>query len=196
MNTEKKIIPALELNNVIVENHENNVFSQQCIALIGLRCSGKSTLREQISELDGYKSIEISKEAKKNQELVEIMKKGGIFSSSFYEKIIAERLMDFDSTSKFVVVDAVRSIDQSLVLEKLFGGKVSYVLIDVDEEVARDRFLSRGRSGDIFDSDLLTWKTLTMPLVKKLEEENRLLVVNGNLVRDEVLKTLKKVLGI
>jgi adenylate kinase len=97
----------------------------------------------------------------------------------------------------FVVTGFPRTIGQLDEFDKADFGPTIHILFDVSDEIARERSGIRGRDDDaahVVEDRLRAYREQTHPMVERLRDEGRLLVIDASgtkqAVRELTLKTL------
>lgn len=177
------------------------------IVLLGPPGSGKGTLAKSLVDKYGYSLIstgDILRDEKKSgseigKKINDIIGKGNLVPDKIIFDIIENKLKSIDGP---VLVDGTpRTIPQGEFLERIMD--VGLVLfIDVSDETTKSRIKERGKtSGREDDQDpkiaekrLEQYKMETEPLVQFYKKLGKLVTIDGEMGKDEVLKQVENTL--
>ncbi len=165
------------------------------IILFGMQGSGKGTQGKILEERYALKSFEMGAELRKaiasqnelGMKIKATVEAGNLVDDDTIMEVIEAFLSTIDSGQSLIFDGIPRTLVQSeklLTLLEAHDRSVSGIFIDVDEEVAIERMLERGRNDDSMETirrRLDNYIEQTTPVIKKFETEGRLIRVNGNL---------------
>ena len=171
--------------------------------LFGIQGSGKSTIGKYIAKKFGVSFIsigdifrELREEDSKTGKLVKpLIDEGKFVPDLVTMKIINQRLREKDTENGFVLDGAPRNLSQ----EKLFEHKLDLVvMVNLDEDVAIKRLLSRGRHDDSEQAikNRIDWyKENTIPLIDFFKSRGvKIIEIDNTSNEEEVRKNLDELL--
>ena len=173
------------------------------VLLFGIQGSGKSTIGTYIAEKFGVPFVstgdifrKLREEDSETGKLVKpLIDQGKFVPDELTMKIVNQRLREGDAAAGFVLDGAPRNLTQ----EKLFKQKIDLVVVvNLDEEFAIKRLISRGRHDDFEQSikNRLDWhKENTVPLIKYFKSKGvETIEVDNTPSEEEVRKNLDELL--
>lgn len=173
------------------------------VLLFGIQGSGKSTIGKYIAEKFDVPFISTGDIFRKLREedsetgrlAKSLIDQGNFVPDELTMKIINQRLNESDAKSGFVLDGAPRNLTQ----EKMFRQKVDLVvMVSLDEKVAIERLLNRGRHDDSEEAikNRLNWhKENTVPLIEHFRSKGvKTIEIDNTPSEEEVRKNLDELL--
>ncbi len=172
------------------------------ILLAGLPGSGKTTQAKRLAEeLDlcvvsvGDALREMAKEDSELGEVVkEEMSKGDFVDDALAARVVRQKVNSDACVNGFVVDGYPRSLGQIKQYDPEFN---QIIFLDIPEEVAEKRLLSRGRMDDdpeVVKHRIKVYEEHTKPIISYFEELGLVKVVDGEADVDTVYARIKEVL--
>jgi adenylate kinase len=182
----------------------------EIIALIGPPGSGKGTLAKSLVKNYDFQHVstgDLIRESE-DEDLKKIIDAGEMIPDEKMAEILSEKISEFNLEKNIVIDGFPRNIEQSKILDSILGklgvGLSHAIFIDITREEAIKRLTNRakieGRKDDAnFDTinkRFDEYLTKTHPLVDLYKRSRKLIKVDGESGKDQVLEKVVESLGI
>jgi adenylate kinase len=182
----------------------------EIISLIGPPGSGKGTLAKSLVKNYDFQHVstgDLIRESE-DEDLKKIIDAGEMIPDEKMAEILSEKISEFNLEKNIVIDGFPRNIEQSKILDSILGklgvGLSHAIFIDITREEAIKRLTNRakieGRKDDAnFDTinkRFDEYLTKTHPLVDLYKRSRKLIKVDGESGKDQVLEKVVESLGI
>jgi adenylate kinase len=182
----------------------------EIIVLIGPPGSGKGTLAKSLVEDYGFQHISTGDLIRnsEDEELKKIISKGEMVPDDKMIEILETKMKELDLAKNIVLDGYPRNIDQAKQLDKMLGkmgvGLSHAIFIDIGREESIKRIQGRAekenRSDDsdfgVINKRFDEYLEKTFPLIELYKKSRKLIEVDGESGKDEVLNSVVKSLGL
>lgn len=180
------------------------------LVILGAPGSGKGTLSEELEKEYGINHISTGDLIRKSDdpELKKMIEGGNFIPDDMMVKILRKKLRNINPEDGIIFDGFPRNLKQSKKLDSILGkmglGLNHAIFLDLSEEVAKDRIKERAKkedrkddiNDDIIDKRFGDYHDKTLPLLDFYEKSRKLIKIDANTGRDEVLKSVSKKLGL
>lgn len=179
---------------------------KKLLVVIGLPGSGKDTQIDSLAQRRQLKVIKVGdlvrQKAQTDADVAEDLKKGNLADDTMVNELIAEAISSSEPDGYIVSDGFPRDLDQAKWLEDYLNknsvmlDKVIY--LEVDDVVAMERLLKRGREDDtekIIKHRVDVFHEQTDPVAEYFRPSGKLLKIDGNGTPEEVQEDIKEGLG-
>ena len=176
----------------------------EIMVVLGAPGSGKGTLSKELKKNYGFSHISTGDLIRNSddEELKEIISKGGLVPDDMMVKILRKELKNLD-VSKGIILDGFpRTIKQAKKLDSMLGkmglGLNHAVYLEISDETAKDRIKKRSKEEDrkddsseeIVNKRFEEYKEKTFPLVEFYERSRKLIRIDAERGKDSVLEQI------
>jgi len=182
----------------------------EIMIVLGAPGSGKGTLSKELKKTYGFSHISTGDIIRNSDdpELKKIIEGGNLIPDDMMVKILRKELKSLD-VSKGIILDGFpRTIKQARRLDTMLGrmglGLNHAFYLDLPNEIAKDRIKARAKeenrkddsSDEIVNQRFKEYEEKTLPLVDFYEKCRKLVKVEAESGKDEVLAAVVKKLGL
>lgn len=180
------------------------------LVILGAPGSGKGTLSKELNKEYGIHHISTGDLIRNSDdpELKKIIAGGNFISDDMMIKMLRGELKKIDPTEGIIFDGFPRNLKQSKRLDSILGkmglGLNHAIFLDLPEDIAKERIRERAKKEDRKDdiSDEIINKRFdeyhdkTFPLLDFYKKSRKLISIDANGGREEVLKSVAKKLGL
>ena len=180
------------------------------LVILGAPGSGKGTLSKELKKEYGINHISTGDLIRNSDDpkLKKIISNGNFISDDIMTKILRNELEKVDPEEGIIFDGFPRNLKQSRKLDSILGkmglGLNHAIFLDLSEDVAKDRIRERAKkedrkddvNDDVINKRFDEYRDKTLPLLDFYKKSRKLIKIEANVGRDEVLKSVAKKLGL
>jgi adenylate kinase len=173
----------------------------EIMVVLGAPGSGKGTLSKELKKDYGFSHISTGDLIRnsEDEELKDIISKGGLVPDEMMVKILRKELKNLDVTKGIILDGFPRTIKQAKKLDSMLGkmglGLNHAVYLEISDETAKDRIKKRAKeenrkddsSDEIVNKRFDEYKEKTFPLVEFYEKSRKLIRIDAERGKESVL---------
>lgn len=180
------------------------------LVMLGPPGSGKGTLSKELKKNFGFQHISTGDVIRnsEDEELKKLVAGGNLVPDDLMVKILRQELKKLDLEKGIIFDGFPRTIKQARRLDRMLGklgvGLNHAILLDVDEETSKKRISKRAEKGgrkddadeEVIQKRLDDYEEKTAPLVDLYQKSRKLIKIDADKGKEEVLRQVTKRLGL
>lgn len=175
----------------------------QIIVMLGKPGSGKDTQALRLAKRMNYKLIKTGDYArglsKTNTKVAQLLKNGGLIDNKLINEYVADEIKQNSNTPGFITDGYPRDVTQAIwfddFLTTLNQSVDKVILLKLDDDIAKQRLIMRGRSDDkktVIARRLEVYHQVTSKVIDYYQSKNKLAVVDASLSPDDVSRQIER----
>lgn len=199
-----------DFNNFSINEKETPEIQGKILVILGAPGSGKGTLSKELKNKYGFQHISTGDLIRNSndEEIKKIIADGNFIPDEKMIKMLRKELKKMDPSSNIILDGFPRNIPQAKKLDSVLGrmglGLNHAIFLELPDDVAKERIKQRAKEEDrkddaseeVVEKRFKEYHDKTFPLLDFYRKSRKLVRVNANKEKEDVLKHVVKRFGI